>query len=212
MILDSRPPFWLSLISNDGRQHRVEIPTQQYTAEELVESSGAIPFVLSKRQIYLVHYVAKDEWLLAKGRRDCNESRRKAALRELREETGLRCRLLPVTMATRAPGPGLSTNAKDEARVYDSLIEPFMYQLRQLPPGEGVKMIFWFIASVDEDDHFADAGEATFKVASFDYDTALSKLTFENDRELVARAIQVVKQTQQRVQSEQSGLDPSSAS
>lgn len=182
----------------------LKYPMQQYTAEELVESCGAIPFLLSKRQIYLVHYIAKDEWLLAKGRRDCNESRREAALREVQEETGLRCRLLPVRMATRAPGPGLDVNAKDKARVYDDLEEPFMYTLRQLPPGEGVKMIFWFIAAVDETDPVVNAGEATYKVAAFGYEEGMSKLTYENDRQIVARAIEIVEQTQRRASFEAS--------
>jgi 8-oxo-dGTP pyrophosphatase MutT (NUDIX family) len=173
-------------------------PTQQYSAEELVESCGAIPFLLSKRQIFLVHYIAKDEWLLAKGRRDCHESRREAALREVQEETGLNCRLLPLTMATRAPGPGLDVNAKDEARVYDKLVEPFMYTLRELPPGEGMKMIFWFVAVVDETNPFATAGEVTYKVTPFDYEEAMDKLTYENDRQIVARAIELVEHTQQR--------------
>jgi 8-oxo-dGTP pyrophosphatase MutT (NUDIX family) len=173
-------------------------PTQQYTAEELVESCGAIPFLLSKRQIYLVHYVAKEEWLLAKGRRDCHESRREAALREVREETGLNCHLLPLTMATRAPGPGLDVNAKDEARVYENLVEPFMYTLRQLPPGEGVKMIFWFVAAVDENNPVANAGEASYKVAAFDYEEAMNKLTYDNDRRIVAQAIELVERSQQR--------------
>ncbi|KIW04341.1 uncharacterized protein PV09_04631 [Verruconis gallopava] len=170
-------------------------PTQQYPAEEFVESCGAVPFDLSKRQVYLVHYIAKNEWLLAKGRRDCGESRKDAALREVQEETGLRCRLLPVRMATRAPAPGLSANAKDEARVYDGIVEPFMYTLRTLPAGEGVKLIFWYIAAVDDDNPRGNDGEANYKVTAFDYDEALNTLTYENDRAIVRRAIELVEQT-----------------
>ena len=100
-------------------------------------------------------------------------------------------------MATRARDPGLDVNVKDEARVYKDVIEPFMYQLQQPPEDKGVKLIFWFIAAIDEENPFADASEAAFKVAAFGYDEALSKLTFDNDRQLVTQAIAVVEQTQE---------------
>lgn len=50
------------------------------------------------KKVCLIQYHAKNEWLLAKGRRNCGESRREATLRELREETGYSAYLHPVTM------------------------------------------------------------------------------------------------------------------
>jgi 8-oxo-dGTP pyrophosphatase MutT (NUDIX family) len=75
-------------------------PTTQYTSEEFVESSGAILFDLSHetKSVCLIHYTVKDEWLLAKGRRNCGESRLEAALREVEEETGYKCHVYSVTM------------------------------------------------------------------------------------------------------------------
>ncbi|PGH36884.1 hypothetical protein GX50_00342 [[Emmonsia] crescens] len=54
-----------------------------YTSEQfVVESSGVVLFDFSPEiaKVCLIHYAKKDEWLLAKGRRHCNESRRDAAL------------------------------------------------------------------------------------------------------------------------------------
>ncbi|XHF96449.1 hypothetical protein AWENTII_000087 [Aspergillus wentii] len=79
--------------------------TFQYTSEQFVESCGAILFDLSdnnNNKVCLIHYNAKNEWMLAKGRRNCGECRQEAALREAREEqairptfTQLQCILMP---------------------------------------------------------------------------------------------------------------------
>lgn len=64
--------------------------TIQYTSEQFVESCGAILFDLranKPKAVCLIHYHAKNEWMLAKGRRNCGESRHQAALREVSEET-----------------------------------------------------------------------------------------------------------------------------
>jgi ADP-ribose pyrophosphatase YjhB (NUDIX family) len=170
-------------------------PTQQFPASDFVESCGAIPFLLSKPHVYLVRYVKKDEWLLAKGRRDCGESRSEAAIREVREEMGLKCKLLPITMATRAPATHLSNDVRDKARVYSDLTEPFMFTLRPLAPGNGVKLIFWFIAAVDETDLSTDGGEDMFQVASFSYEEAVEKLTWDTDRDVLKQAVKLVEQS-----------------
>jgi 8-oxo-dGTP pyrophosphatase MutT (NUDIX family) len=44
-------------------------------------------------EILLVHRPRYDDWSLPKGKLDPGESHRRAALREVEEETGLRCRL-----------------------------------------------------------------------------------------------------------------------
>jgi hypothetical protein len=100
-------------------------------------------------------------------------------------------------MPTRAPAPGEDPNIKDEPRVNDNLVEPFMYTFRQLSVGKGVKMIYWYIAAVDEDDPIAGEGETSFELMAFSYDEAVNKLTYQNDREIVARAIELVEQDQQ---------------
>ncbi|KAK7420299.1 hypothetical protein QQZ08_010499 [Neonectria magnoliae] len=60
-----------------------EFPNTQYTSEQFVESSSAILFDFSghANKVCLLHYrpypdnQTTGEWLLAKGRRNCGESR-----------------------------------------------------------------------------------------------------------------------------------------
>jgi len=122
-----------------------------------VESCGAILFDLRQpttKKVCLTHYLAKDEWLLAKGRRNCGETRHEAALREVREETGYPCHLHPVTMPTRCPPAIEVGHTPDEARVYNGICEPFMLTVREIDPQSGLKgdrkLIWWYIAALDD--------------------------------------------------------------
>lgn len=169
--------------------------TSQYTSEEFVESSGAILFDLSQeKKVCLIYYKAKDEWLLAKGRRNCGESRKDAALRELQEETGYRCCLHPVTMASRAPPMAEIGDIADQARTFPNLTEPFMLTIRRLDGKSNVKVIWWYIAVLDKD-FAADRsnGEADFRAEFFTLNEAPQRLTYEDDRHILMRAIELVE-------------------
>ncbi len=122
----------------------------QFPSSTFVESAGAIPFRLSTREICILHHRRRDEYLLAKGRRNCGERRRDAALREVREETGLVCRLLPVDVRTRAP-PADEEGQSGEtgARLERGACEPVMLQTRRQRDGS-VKLIWWYVAAVEE--------------------------------------------------------------
>lgn len=171
--------------------------TRQYPSESFVESCGAVLFDLADanaKKVCLIHLVKEDEWYLAKGRRNCGEARKDAALREVMEETGYRCHLHPVTMSTRATCKEDATNIPDKSRMYPDLTEPFMFTLRDLNPGAGVKIIWWYIAALDEDAHTNRLpGEAEFRTQFFSCDAALEKLTFQTDREVLAKAIKLVE-------------------
>lgn len=169
--------------------------TRQYASEAFVESCGAILFDLAQdeKKVCLIHHIAKNEWLLAKGRRNCGESRHEAALRETREETGYQCQIHPVTMSTRAP-PKIETDhhISDEAREFPDLTEPFMLTIRETAQSN-VKLIWWYIAVLDKDTPVAmPAGEADFEAEFFLFDEALQKLSFQKDREVLERAISLV--------------------
>jgi 8-oxo-dGTP pyrophosphatase MutT (NUDIX family) len=170
--------------------------TSQYTSNEFVESSGAILFDLSQQEsrVCLIHYNAKNEWLLAKGRRNCGESRHEAALREVREETGYSCHLHPVTMSTRAPPIDETGLLEDQPRLFSNLTEPFMLTIRELDEKSNVKIIWWYIAALDKDSA-ADRlnGDAEFEAEFFFLDEALERLTFENDRQVLRRAIDILR-------------------
>ena len=56
-----------------------------------VEAAGGV--VVRDGQVLLVHRPRYDDWTLPKGKLDPGESFEQAALREVEEEAGLRCRL-----------------------------------------------------------------------------------------------------------------------
>lgn len=70
-----------------------------------VEAAGGV--VVRDGLVALVHRPRYDDWTLPKGKLDSGESFEEAALREVEEETGLRCRLereLPSTSYTDQKG------------------------------------------------------------------------------------------------------------
>jgi 8-oxo-dGTP pyrophosphatase MutT (NUDIX family) len=173
--------------------------TKQHASEQFVESCGAVLFTSSEpadAKVCLVNLRSKDEWLLPKGRRNIDESRKEAALREVAEETGFRGRLLPVTMSTRACAPDDHPDVPDKARTQRNITEPFMCTVRELPGGNGTKFIWWYIAVLEDDAYNQrGAGEEQFNTEFFAMDEAVQKLQFETDREVLRRAIQVMTTT-----------------
>lgn len=168
--------------------------SEQYMSEAFVESVGAILFHLSSREVCVLHIVKRDEYVLAKGRRNCGEARQVAALREVTEETGFACRLLPLDMYTRAP-PAVETEQMDDrARFYAGICEPFTLQVRRLSEGQ-IKLIWWFVAAVDEEILPKEGETDRYAVEFHSYTGVLDKLTFQMDREMVKKAIELVEHT-----------------
>jgi 8-oxo-dGTP pyrophosphatase MutT (NUDIX family) len=174
--------------------------SEQYFSDALVESAGAVLFHLSTKQICLVRLLAHNEYLLAKGRRNLGETRQAAALRELTEETGHSCRICPVSMVTRNPPAIEVENVPDEPRFHNDAREPFALQIRHIAEGN-IKLIWWYIAAVDEDVEFnAETQENDkFAVELFGYKEAVEKLTYQMDREIAQKAIDIMKNTNQIV-------------
>ncbi|KAI6782308.1 uncharacterized protein J7T54_008394 [Emericellopsis cladophorae] len=141
-----------------------------YSAGDLVASCGAILFdsLGPAFQVCLVHYRLQDEWPLAKGRRNCGESRHAAALRELEEETGYRCHLFPMTMPTRPPASAQQSSVPDQ------------------PHHLVVYAEFADRAAVGE-------GEEAFTSQFFNTDNAMQKLTFAGDRHILKKAIKLTE-------------------
>lgn len=170
--------------------------TAQFNSQQFVESAGAILFRLSTHEICVLHLFERDEYVLAKGRRNCGETTSDTAVREVEEETGYRCRLLPVTMSTRAPPMNEVGELEDVPRTFSNITEPFFLQVRQLD-GSNLKVIWWFIAAICEDriDCQQQKEEQKFKAKFYKYEAALERLSFENDRQMVRKAINIVKAT-----------------
>ncbi len=61
-------------------------------SERRVEAAGGV-LVSEDGRVLLVHRPRYDDWTLPKGKLDPGETFEQAALREVREETGLRCTL-----------------------------------------------------------------------------------------------------------------------
>ena len=56
-------------------------------------------------QVLLVHRPKYDDWSLPKGKLEPGETHQEAALREVREETGLRCERGPSSSSRTTPTP-----------------------------------------------------------------------------------------------------------
>ncbi|KAI1199785.1 NUDIX domain-containing protein [Nemania serpens] len=168
-----------------------------YPSDLFVEACGAVVFDTSTnpKKVCLLYHASSDEWLLPKGRRNCNETRQDAVRREVREESGYGISLQPLTLSTRAPSDLEPANAADVPRVYDDAVEPFMLDVRDLGREKGVKLVWWFVA---ERDGTVGEGEAQFKAVFVRCERAVERLTFRKDREVLARAIELVEQQQRQ--------------
>jgi len=95
-------------------------------------------------------------------------------------------------METRAP-PAVEPEggSPDVVREHEGSTEPFMVTLRQIGEKE-MKFIWWYIAAVDVEKTVVPP-EEKYDVVFLPFDDALERLTFETDREIVRKAIQIVK-------------------
>ncbi|KAK8068626.1 NUDIX domain [Apiospora saccharicola] len=181
-------------------------PTTDAAADTAEATTTSETSSSSGNKVCLLHYMAEDQWLLPKGRRNCRETRQAAAVREVREESGYACRLRPVTMPTRAPSVLEAADVEDFARTYRDLTEPFMLEVRDLGQGEGkgVKLVWWFVAEVlrpgdsvsggeDGDEYEPGVPEVHFAPEFFDCEVALNRLTFQKDRDVLRRAMELVE-------------------
>ena len=94
-------------------------------------------------------------------------------------------------MPTRAPAPGVDNVFRRE--IVEDLVEPIGVTIRHL--SRRVKLIFWFIAKVEDG---VDKVDGT-QMATENFDSiflgakeAADRLTFESDREIVRRALDLV--------------------
>ena len=185
-------------------------PITQLSAEQFVNSAGSVLFIPpvgdTSLRICILHYVAKDEYLLPKGRQDLGESLLQAGMRETFEETGFTCEVLPVDMQTRSPVPG--SDMKDVPHLVQGCTEPFTVSLRHVSP-TNIKFIWWFISRTPESGALWTDGTQTpnenFKPLFIDADVdiedkdaleaATARPTYADDREILKMAIQLVFRT-----------------
>ncbi|KAH8727662.1 NUDIX domain-containing protein [Phaeosphaeriaceae sp. PMI808] len=171
--------------------------TQQYDSSIFLESCGTVLFDLadpSNIRVCLCNIVDTNEWVLPKGRRNIDESRKETAVREVYEETGYPCKLLPVMMSTRATLKDGPADAPDAPILRDNLTEPFMCTSQELPGQGRIRMIWWFIAVLDTDQE-RGLGEDIIRPEFFHCDEAVNIPLFEHDREVLRKALEIVDRT-----------------
>lgn len=169
----------------------------QYTPSDYVESCGAILFKVSTREICLVHSHDRNEWLLPKGRRNIGETRQQGAIREVQEETGFPSRLLPINLESRCT-PNVEEEigfTPDKPRLFEGVIEPFELTHRILRRDQGMKLIWWYIAAINEDKSLLKGEPDLYSSKLFGFEEAIAALTFAADRKTVERAIEIYKET-----------------
>lgn len=172
--------------------------TQEFPFSDFVESCGAVLFNRSdpaNKTICTCQIAKSKEWVLFKGRSNIGESRGAAALREMYEETGYKGNLMPVTMETRACAPDAATNIHDEVRSHKRITEPIMCNIRQAPNLNGIKIIWWFIATLDTIASEGPREDLFDRVEFMSCEAAITRLSFDADRNVLRRAIQIVEDT-----------------
>ena len=120
-----------------------------------VEAAGGV--VTRDGRVLLVHRPRYDDWTLPKGKLDPGESFEDAAIREVEEETGLRCRLLEELPPTH----------------YEVSGRPKIVRYWQMEPEGEAEFV---------------PNDETDELRWLPPDDALSLLTYDRDREVVAAA------------------------
>ncbi|KAH7335246.1 NUDIX hydrolase domain-like protein [Rhizoctonia solani] len=171
-------------------------PTEVLMSDEFVICAGC---VLLRRfptlQVCILYHPKEDRYILPKGRKDRGESIQETALRETYEETGHRCSFLPINMKTRSQPAHVFV--KDQPTFATGAEEPIAMFLRRVADKD-VKLIFWFVAEVNESHPY----EKGTQIGSEDYETrfvhadqVLNVLTYACDRDVVAKALELYRDT-----------------
>ncbi|KAL4072191.1 NUDIX hydrolase domain-like protein [Scleroderma yunnanense] len=167
-------------------------PSVVHFSEAFVICAGSVLFRRDAEdtwQICILHNRTDQLFVLPKGRKDCGETTEEAAIRETHEETGYPCKLLPCTMMTRAPPP--SINVVDEPRAIEGATEPFAVTFRDQ---NGTKVIWWYLTIVSgEKEEGTQTASENYLSEFITPGQAIQKLTFQEDRNLVHRALTLVQ-------------------
>ncbi|HXU37627.1 MAG TPA: NUDIX hydrolase [Blastocatellia bacterium] len=120
----------------------------------IIDESGA------SRRVLLVHRPQYDDWTFPKGKLDPGETVEEAAVREVREETGLKCRIIRKLAVARY----LSRKCR-KGRLIPKVVHYFLMERssrRIKVPGDEVDLALWL-----------------------DLDEASQKLTYSQDKKLL---------------------------
>lgn len=163
-----------------------------------VLSAGTITVDPATKHVLLVHSTATSEYFLPKGRLNIGESPQSAAVRETREETGAEVTLLPLRNSIVATGATVTADVKSGSDTAEGEVwHTEMFAMTRRIRGDVEKTIFWFIATGDSGGRFGDVvageGEEGFVGVWVEFGEVEGTVTFENEREMIWRAIGVVE-------------------
>ncbi len=111
-------------------------------------------------RVLLVHRPPYDDWSFPKGKLDPGETVKEAALREVREETGLECRIIRELATTR-----YDYRTRNEGRLRPKAVHYFLMERASgdiQVPGDEVDRAEWF-----------------------EFEEATRRLSYEQDRKLL---------------------------
>ena len=129
-------------------------------ADEIVAAGGVVIDRATPPRVLILHRPHYDDWSLPKGKLDAGETIIEAALREVKEETGLACRII-------------------------SELVPIRYEYRSRNGKRRPKVVHYFLmepvaGQIAVNQHEIDAAEWV------DQDEAMRRLTYPHDKELLA--------------------------
>jgi 8-oxo-dGTP pyrophosphatase MutT (NUDIX family) len=148
----------------------------------------------SAYEVVLIYNRTTKEYLLPKGRKDIGERLEDAAIRETYEETGFRCKLLPLSVPTLATKPATTKSKSKESKDKPNT-EPIHFSFRQMKDGVQ-KVVFWYVAVVTRQRAVkgTQMADENFVNATVPLETADQYLTFDEDQELISLTKRLLKE------------------
>jgi 8-oxo-dGTP pyrophosphatase MutT (NUDIX family) len=127
-------------------------------------AAGGVVVDAASNRFLLVHRPRYDDWSFPKGGLKSGEQIEQAALREVEEETGLRCRIIKPLSQTR-------------------------YTYRSKAGNRKPKVVYYFLMEIVSGE-IAVSGDEVDRVLWADEAQTLALLSYQHDRELLAEALQ----------------------
>ena len=131
------------------------------------KSCGAVVFVKNVEVCYLLLHYEAGHWDFVKGNAEPNESERDTVIRELREETGI-----------------------VDAKFVDSFREKIEYFYRRQGATIRKEVVFFLVEAPSEK---VDLSYEHVGYAWLDYPRAVEKLTFQNSKNVLQKAHELLK-------------------
>lgn len=187
----------------------LSVPQQFIPSHDLIISCGCVIVDPVARTVAILHDRSVNITQLPKGRKNIGESHSDAALREAYEETGVKCKPLPLLVPTRATVPAAhatlelnpSENTPDVASQTDNIdvtdtvinTEPVAICTYPCVFTGAFKLVFWYAAAADStaapDPGTKEPWEADLELTWAPAREAGARMTFAADGEVVGKVL-----------------------